>query len=262
MKKVFLSPAGAPRCKTLHAALRIALSAAFFALFFTSCFIVNFAGNDAVTGRGNPETFEFRVGSFSSIRVEGYCEIQYFSSPSNIVTLEVQPNLREYFFVEVVNDELVVRTTRRINVNSNRIPILTISAPTLNNVSFSGAGSFIANDKIIADSLSLRMSGAAKIMADLDVSDLNIDMSGAGSFELSGSADAVHIFMSGAGGIEALQLRTREARIILSGAGSVNISCSEKLTINASGMGSILYRGTPDIDLSRGGMVNIRRVAD
>ena len=246
--------------KVFSFAFSAALCAVFAALFFTSCFIVNFADLDAVTGRGTPETFEFRVGSFNSLRVEGYCEIQYNSSPSNIVTLEVQPNLREYFSVEVVNDELVVRTTRRINYNSNRIPVLTISTPTLNSVSFSGAGSFIANDKIIADSLSLRMSGAAKIVADLDVNELSLDLSGAGSFELTGSADTVHIFMSGAGDIEALQLRTREARIILSGAGTVNIDCTEKLTVNASGMGSIIYRGSPEIDFSRGGMVSIRRV--
>ena len=238
----------------------LTLSAAFFALFFTSCFIVNFADFNAVTGSGNPETYEFRVDSYDSIRIEGFCEVRYFAAPSNIVSLEVQPNLREYFSVEVDNNELVVRTTRRINYSSSRPPVLTISTPALNHINFSGAGSFITNDKLTTDSLGFRMSGAAKITADLDVGDLSIDMSGAGSFELSGSADTVEIFMSGAGGIEALQLNTRETSIILSGAGSVNISCSEKLSANASGMGSILYRGSPAIDISRSGMVSVRRV--
>ena len=252
MKKVFLSK--------LCTGLCIALCAASFALFFTGCFIVNFSDFDAVTGRGNPETYEFRVASFTNIRVEGYCEIHYNSSPSNIVTLEVQPNLREYYSVEVVNDELIVRTTRRISSNQNRTPVLTISTPTLNNVNFSGAGTFLAHDKIIADSLTLRMSGAAKIMAELEVGDLNVDMSGAGSFELSGSADTANVFMSGAGEIDSISLQTREAWIRLSGTGTVRISCSEKLTVNASGMGSILYKGDPSVDLNRGGMVSVRRL--
>jgi hypothetical protein len=231
-----------------------------FAVFFSGCVIANFADFNSVSGKGNPEKFDFQVGEFNSIRLEGFANVNYYASASDTVTLEVQPNLLEHFVVEVINDELIVRTTRRISFNTSRTPVLTVSAPVLNRLTFSGAGSFTAHDTITSDSFTLRVSGAGKGKADLDVDNLSVNFSGAGNFELSGSADTADLTMSGAGELAALSLQTREAKIDLSGTGTVSITCTENLQIRASGVGTILYRGSPSIDISRSGVVSIRRV--
>ena len=187
-------------------------------------------------------------------------EIQYYAAERDYVKLEVQSNLRDYIVVEVVNDELVLRTTRRINFNLSKPVILTVSTPVLEGLSISGTCTFTAFDTINADSFSLRVSGAGEGRAQLDVESLSVNISGVGSFDLSGRADIADLRLSGTGNVRALPLQSREAVIRLSGTGSVGISCSESLSVIASGAGSVEYRGSPSLNLDNSGMVSVRRV--
>jgi hypothetical protein len=155
---------------------------------------------------------------------------------------------------------LTVRSTRNITINDGRTPVLTIRTPELKSLSLAGAGVLTAHDTITTDSFSLRLEGAASGNADLDVDNLSISMSGAGSFDLSGRADAADINLSGAGAVEALSLHVLDATITLAGIGTVRISCSENLRVIAGGMGSVEYRGSPAVDINRGGFVSVRQV--
>jgi len=236
-----------------------ALCTAFIAACFTGCVIVNFIEHNAITGKGDPETYTFKVGEFNKLRVEGFNDIHYYAAASDTVTLEVQPNLREYYVVEVINNELVIHTTRRINfMGKSEPPKLTVSTPTLNSLNLSGIGTFTGHDKITADFLNLRFSGASEGKAKLDVKNLTVDFSGAGTFDLSGTAETAAFTMSGAGEINALSLETREARVNLSGAGTVNVNCTGFLSINASGMGTVSYKGSPSVNINKDGLVSIK----
>jgi len=232
------------------------------AVMLSGCVSVVFSPilGSGLSGSGSPESYTWDVGSFTDVRVDIHCDIKYYSAPSDTVTLEIQPNLREYIEVEVSGGVLTVRATRSIST-SGRAPVLTISTPVLNSLSISGAGVFTAFDTITTESFSLNIFGAGSGKADFDVSELKVNMSGAGAFELSGRADNAEYSMSGAGTIEAFSLQSRDASVNLSGVGSVRLSCSDNLRINAGGMGTVEYRGSPNVDLSRGGMVTVRNVS-
>ena len=225
----------------------------------SGCIIVNFGEFDAISGKGDPESFEFRVGSYNGIRIEGNCDIRYYAASSEMVSLEIQPNLRDYFVVEVIGSELVVRTTRRINYRSNT-PVLTVSAPQLNSLTINGAGIFTAFDTINTASFSFRVSGTGSGRAELDVENLSAQMSGAGSFIFFGKADSVDLRLSGAGELDALGLDSRRALVNLSGTGTISISCTENLSINASGVGTVSYKGSPRLDLNNSGLITVRKI--
>jgi hypothetical protein len=227
-------------------------------LVSTGCVSISIGGPGAVTGRGAPEIFEIEVGEYSAIRIEGFCDVKYYSAPSDTVTLEVQPNLREYFRVEVRNGELVLSTTRRINLN--RAPVLTVSAPSLEGLSIAGAGMFTAHDPITSDSFTLRLSGAGTGTARLDVNSVYAELSGAGSFTLSGRADTAEMTMSGLGELDAIELAARNADVRLNGAGAISVNASENLRINAGGMGSVIYKGGASVDINQSGMVSVKRL--
>jgi hypothetical protein len=214
----------------------------------------------SVSGTGVPEKFEINASNYNRIEVEGNCEIQYYAAPSNTVTLEIQPNLREYFVVEVKNSVLIIRTTKRISYNSGNHPVLTVSTPVLNSLTITGMCTFIANDKIRTDTFNLEISGAGSGKAELDVNSFKANMSGAGSLELYGKADNAEIELSGAGELKAFSLQIREASVDLSGAGTIRINCSEKLSVVARGAGTVEYRGSPSLSLNKSGTVSIRKV--
>jgi len=233
---------------------------ALHAMIFSGCVVVNHSDANAVSGKGTPEKYTITVGEYNGIKIEGLCEIQYYAAPSNTVTLEVQPNLREYFVVEVVNGELVISTTKRISYNSNRAPVLTVSTPALNSLIITGACTFKTIDKIKADTFYLVISGAGEGKAELDANSLKTNMSGAGSFELFGKADNAEIMFSGAGDLKASSLQMREASVNFSGAGTIRINCSEKLSIVARGVGLVEYIGSPSLSLDTNGPVRIKKV--
>jgi len=247
--------------KKIFQSATFAISAAVLIFMcFTGCVITNFFDMNALTPKGDRQIYEFQTGEYSGIKIEGTSDVRYYSAPSSTVTLAVQPNLREYYTVEVINGELVLRAARRINSGSGKNPVLTVSTPVLNRMIIEGSGNFTAYDKIKSNSLTLVIRGSGTGKAELDADNLSVDLSGAGKFELSGRADKAGLSLSGAGEINALQLQTREASVNLSGAGTVKVSCQEKLLINANGAGNVDYRGTPSLSLNTGGMVSIRQL--
>jgi len=214
-----------------------------------------------VTGKGSPETFTFDVGEITEIRIEMLCNIEYRSAPSDTVSFKVQPNLMDIILVEEVGGVLTVRATRNINITgTSNTPVLTVSTPSLERVFFAGAGRFTTIDPISNDSFTLDIAGAADGNVLLDVRELNVSLAGAGNFDLSGTADNAIIEMAGAGRLNALDLQTRSASINIAGAGTARISCSDSLRVVAAGVGTVEYRGSPSIDITRGGLVTVKQV--
>ena len=243
----------------------IAICALAMAVIASGCVSVNLSpslqGGSIVSGSGSPEVFTFNVGEIKEILIEFQCNIEYYSSRSDVVTLEIQPNLMEYISVEESDGILAVRSTMAaISIPTGRSPVLTVWAPELSRVSLRGAGVFTAHDKISVDSFSIDLAGAGNGNAELEVGTLSVSMSGAGGFTLSGTAETADFSLAGAGSIEALDLQTRHANVNLAGVGSVRISCSENLRVSAGGVGSVEYRGSPTVDTSHGGLVSVRRV--
>jgi hypothetical protein len=252
--------------------LMIILCVILIGISVSGCVVVEVGGpfgtmsdGAGVRGTGAAETFTFDVGQITEIRARMHVNIQHYTSASDVVTLEIQPNLMEFITVEESDGVLTIESTRNIQVGggagfADTGPVLTVSSPNLNAVSLSGAGTFTAHDTITSDTFSLTLTGAGRGVADLEVDSLSINMSGAGDMNLTGRADRAEISFSGAGTVSALHLQTREADITMAGAGTVRISASETLRVVAGGVGTIEYRGSPQIDLIRGGLVVLRNV--
>ena len=227
---------------------------------FSGCVVASISNVNAVRGTGELEKYDFRVGEFNSIVADGYFKINYHSAYSDTVTLEIQPNLLEHFEIKNEDGCLTIKTLRVIRTDSEKTPVLTVSTPLLNELVIKGVSEIRTHDTINADSFALVLSGVASGSMDFNVENINANVSGAGSLELSGNADKADFYMAGAASLDALALQTREAKIIMSGAGSIKVSCSENLSILASGAGSIEYRGSPVIDMNNTGVVSIRKI--
>ncbi|MDR0502862.1 MAG: DUF2807 domain-containing protein [Treponema sp.] len=243
-----------------NSAIPAIIITAALSLFMSGCVIINLSGSLSVSPKGEKETYMIRTGDFNGIIVESACVINYYSAPSDSVTLSIQPNLREYFMAEVVENNLVIYTTRNINFNLKNSPELTVSVPVLNRIAVKGACDFKAHDKIKTDSLIFSLMGTGSGTAELGVENLSASISGAGKLDLSGEAAAADFVLSGTGELNALPLQVQDANVSLSGTGTIRVNSSENLRINANGTGAVVYKGSPRLELNKNGLVNVMQV--
>ncbi|MCL2832424.1 MAG: DUF2807 domain-containing protein [Treponema sp.] len=244
-------------CRTI---VPLFAAAAFAVLLMGGCVVANISAIDQVEPKGVQTVYEINTGAFNSIKASGQFDIHYYAGESDTVTLKIQPNVRNYYSVEVINGQLVARTSGWISFGASDLPVLTVTAPSLKSLVIDGACNFTGHDKISTDTLAFVINGAGICNCELDAASLTAEISGAGKITLSGNASAADYNMSGAGELDALALSTGNAKVKFSGAGRLALNCTGNLDIKANGFGVIQYSGSPNVSLSQNGFVSISRV--
>ncbi len=85
-------------------------------------------------------------------------------------------------------------------------------------------------------------------LPDLQAADLELDFSGTGKASLGGAVQRQEIEINGSGEVRAEDLDSQEARVRISGSGSVRLRVQQRLDVRISGSGEVLYRGQPVIE--------------
>jgi hypothetical protein len=105
-----------------------------------------------------------------------------------------------------------------------------------------------------------RSFNARELTIDVYMPELkSISLTGAGDIKINGgNASRLDIALSGAGDIKAHNFQVQNVTVKHSGVGNVKIWATNTLTGNLSGVGDILYRGSPRININRTGVGKIR----
>ena len=121
-----------------------------------------------------------------------------------------------------------------------------ITAPTLEELVFSGAGNVSLQGKWTGQKLNILLEGAHNVTAnDVDIEELKIKLDGVGNLQIGGKAQKARLFLNGTGNIDAYDLKIQNARCVVNGIGRLECYVSDELVADVSGMGSILYQGDP-----------------
>ena len=97
---------------------------------------------------------------------------------------------------------------------------------------------------------SVELSGAGTVEAETQASAIDTVLSGAGTVTLSGQSMSQTIVLDGSGTVDAFELVSDGAEVVLSGQGNINLTANEQLDIDLSGAGSVFYRGEPQLMVS------------
>jgi len=86
-----------------------------------------------------------------------------------------------------------------------------------------------------------------------------ITLTGVGDFKIyAGEADNLDISLSGTGDIDAQSFQVQNIYITQSGVGTSKVWAVDTLRGSLSGVGSILYKGSPTVNINRTGVGSIR----
>lgn len=237
---------------TIGIVVALAVMAAVFLLVFNS--------SSVTFGSGRIETQERIVLDFNEIALSGWGNVTIRQGDSEALTVEAEDNILPRIRTEVRGGRLVIeneqawpwglfRPSKPVNIY--------VTAKNIGKLSVSGAGTIISQS-IKTDALDVGISGAGKVDISVETETVESRISGAGQFVLSGSAKRQRVEISGAGKYEAGQLKSEEAVIEVSGAGSATVDAASSLDVEISGAGKVNYIGEPRITqrISGAGAIN------
>lgn len=122
---------------------------------------------------------------------------------------------------------------------------LYITAPSFEQLDFSGIGKIVCENRLTGSKLQVYQSGAHGVDLDIDYAQISVDMSGVGSIYLLGKTQKADLEMSGTGSIDAYDLTIQDAECGVSGLGSISCFVENNLYAKVSGMGSVKFKGEP-----------------
>jgi hypothetical protein len=109
----------------------------------------------------------------------------------------------------------------------------------------------------------LTLGGKGSIRADgLKGEALTCVLAGMGSAELSGQVAHQDITVSGQGDYKAADLESREAKILVVGAGSATLWVRDSLQVKSVGSGTVQYYGSPSIERQGLGTATVQSLGD
>ena len=190
---------------------------------------------------------------------------------------------------EVLEYVSIVREEGRVKVSylplvSVRSDIKTVVAMpvsrALMEMEVSSAARVASGERVLASSMRIKCSSAARVDLDMDVQSLGLDLSGGSNFsgnvvarsldvelgsaascDIGGSADICEIESGGGATFRGYGLVCRRVNAEVSGRGSIEISATEELDAKASSGGEVRYKGSPGITRrSQSGGGSVREV--
>ena len=220
-----------------------------------------------VRGSGNVLVEERAVSGFDKILVEGAGRIILTQGNEESLTIETDDNLMKYIKAEVIGNTLEIGFADDVVFSSGKGQfaldptdgfIFRISVINLQAIAVSGAAD-IEMEKIKTDRFDIDLSGAGQVtIGDLDAVSLKVVVSGAGDVDIAGRVEDQVIRLSGLGRYQSFNLESQEASITISGAGGANVWATKSLDVSISGAGDVKYYGNPAVNPSISGVGRIQ----
>lgn len=223
-------------------------------VILTSC---NFMDGKRVKGNGNVTTEERSVGSFKGVRSSGSFDIYVSTGPQSL-KIEAEDNLLPHIESYVDGDILKIETKDGIWLRPKRSIKIYVTAPTFKQIRSSGSGNIIGQNTITdSNKIDVSVSGSADIHLDLDAPEIETSISGSGNADLKGQTRIFKGEISGSGSIRAVDLKTEETTIRISGSGDATVYASQKLNVRVAGSGDVRYKGNAEVssNIAGGGKV-------
>jgi len=218
-------------------------------------------------GAGEVVTENRAVAPFRKLDVTGNVDLTLLPSAREEVVVEAAPGVQPRVRVRVEGSTLSITggETRRwwsTIVGGSRsapVPKVTVKFRTLEAIALAGTVKLTAA-RLEADTLRIAASGGSSLrIDDLQAHALKLSGSGALKATLGGKVVDQEISISGAGEVHAEQLASDNAKVSVSGAGSIVLRVEKTLRASISGAGSVEYYGDPEVRQQVSGVGRVKR---
>jgi len=205
-----------------------------------------------------PSAAHAQAGGFDSIEISGAAIVRFTQGAAEQVRLEGDEDAQKSVDLEVRNGVLHIRPGGSWKFWSGERARIDITARELRRVTISGAADFSATQPVRCEKLDISISGSGLARFDkLQADSLRFRVSGAGDGQIAGSVNELEITVSGRGEFRGENLSSQRAKVVVNGIGEVRVWATEWLGVNVSGVGTVDYWGTPLVERRSSGVAKI-----
>jgi len=205
-----------------------------------------------------PSAAHAQAGGFDSIEISGAAIVRFAQGAAEQVRLEGDEDAQKSVDLEVRNGVLHIRPGGSWKFWSGERARIDITARELRRVTISGAADFSATQPVRCEKLDISISGSGLARFDkLQADSLRFRVSGAGDGQIAGSVNELEITVSGRGEFRGENLSSQRAKVVVNGIGEVRVWATEWLGVNVSGVGTVDYWGTPLVERRSSGVAKI-----
>lgn len=214
-----------------------------------------------VKGNGHVVTQNKQVGDFTGVELDASFDVFLSEGNTTSIRIEGEENIIPHIELRVENGVLNIDTEDNISLNPHKPVKIYITAPNYNNIEVSSSGTITGQTKITHDAkLDIHVSGSGELTLDVDAPEIEAGVSGSGEMSISGETKKISGDVSGSGNLRAMNLKSEEANLEISGSGNVDVYASIKLDANISGSGNVRYKGDAQVTSNTSGSGDVKKV--
>jgi len=207
---------------------------------------------------GERKTETRELGVFTRISMRGVSKLFITQGREQEVRLEGDELAISRITTNVTDGQLVVDIGRDwveklsagfdfLSTNDIRIYI---TVKDLDELEIAGAAD-VEMGPFKTEDITLKLIGASNIkVEDLTADSLKTELPGAGRVSISGKVGDQIMTLAGAGNFSGHKLKSKTAKVTLSGVGSAQLWVTGELDVTIAGVGSVEYYGNPHIKQS------------
>jgi hypothetical protein len=214
-----------------------------------------------VKGNGNVRTENKQFGDVTGVELHASFDVYISEGSPAGVRIEAEENIIPHIEMQVLNGVLNIDEEDNIRLRPRKPVKIYVTSPGYSKIQVHSSGNVIGQTKITNDTkLDLSVSGSGEMKLDVDAPEIEAKVSGSGEMHLSGDTKRIGGDVSGSGEIKAIDLKSEEADLQVSGSGSIDVYASVKLDASISGSGDVRYKGDAKANTHISGSGNVRKV--
>lgn len=231
-------------------------------LFMTATLLFSASESKSQTIKGNGDIAKEtrNVSSFSKLELNSVMNVFLKQTGSESVTIEADKNLIPFIKTYVKESTLIIEIEKDIKFDGYEKMNVYVSLVDLNNIENNSVGNVKSENQLNLSSLTIENNSVGNLDLDLNCKNLNTEINSVGNVSLSGKADNVSIENNSVGNLDAIDLTAVNLTIESNSVGNSNVYATGEISIEANGVGNVIYKGDPVIkSLKKNGVGNVKK---
>jgi uncharacterized protein YaiE (UPF0345 family) len=208
----------------------------------------------AATLKTSAQSEETRqVSGFNSIASAGPFDVHVNINGTESLKISASQDIIKQIETTVVDGRLKIKFKHHDDwgdEHTGKIDIY-VTAKSLSSLVNAGSGSIKVEGVVSGENVDVVLSGSGDIESSVKSNRLHATVSGSGSIHLNGSADEAKVTITGSGEVNARELKTGSASVMIAGSGSAYFIADKTVSANIVGSGNVVYTGNATITESR-----------